>query len=119
MTVTVEIWQQKRFEQDLGNQQDLILLVLNQFLLDLEDLGQAILLQLKGTPDISTCCRLAHALKGAASQVRCEALSQMCQALEEGSDNQETLISINTNDFEITLKQTINAITRYLVDKAN
>lgn len=119
MDIAPEVWEQQLFEQDLEYQQELVSLILNQFLLDAQQLGQALIMQLQGPQDASECYRHAHALKGAAAQVRCQLLMQLCQTIEKDAQTQSASISINTTIFSETLEKTLAAIRYYLAFKAS
>lgn len=86
----MEIWDYKKFEDDLEQQEELIRLILEQFLSDSEGL----MTQLKNASNSSklqsSITPLAHALKGAAAQVRCEALANVCYEIEQLTHNKDS-----------------------------
>lgn len=96
----MEIWDSNRFEHELEHQEALIRLILEQFLSDSEELMSQLINASSASNLQSTITPLAHALKGAAAQVRCEALANACLEIEQLSHNTDS-----SNEVQIPIQR--------------
>lgn len=111
-------WDQQRFEQELGHHRELISMVLQQFLLDVDRLGRDLLAQLESAQEPARCRDLAHALKGAAAQVRCHALAEVCAIIEQECQTPSAITSASPTTFAQIIDAVSIEIRTYLSDNA-
>lgn len=112
----LDIWNQDKFEADLEYDRVLISIVLKQFILDLKDLAGVLSIAIEQSQKLEhalSSSRSAHALKGAAAQVRCTALAHMCNQLEFELAQNTKPVTITVADFTATVEKTEQIIATY------
>lgn len=116
--VTLPIWNKTLLEQELEHNEQLIRIVLEQFLMDIDLLvSQLIQCSASVETDHQTVVTAAHALKGAAAQARCELLSSTCAQIEKDFREHKESATLPKAKLLIEVQQVEKMVTSYLRHK--